>query len=77
MNMHAVQGSDSTLLGLPVSPVSVTVRYISLPIELSDYWCHDFSVIHISGTPTERPAQHNHMLPYNSSRIKIGGSQSV
>lgn len=77
MNMHAVQGSYGPLLRLPVSPVSVTVRHISLLIELSGYWFQDFSVIHVSVAPSERPSQLDHIPPYNSSRTKIGGSQSV
>jgi hypothetical protein len=77
VNMHAVQSTDGALLRLHVSPVSVTVTHICLPIELSYYWCYYFSVINVSVAPTERPAQHNHILPHNSSSTKIGGSQSV
>jgi len=72
--MHAVQGSDGPLLRLPVSSVSVTVRHISLLIKLSDYWCYDFCIKHVSVAPSERSAQLDHMPPHNSSCTKIGGS---
>ena len=73
VQVHAVQGPDGPLLGLPISSVSVPCTHIVLSIELSDYWIQDLPIINISTATYQRSAVHDHSPPDYSDGAQISG----